>query len=61
VPNGRLRVTGRCVEFEYVGLNNQTFTIPAAVGGLPAGDHFSGNNRYIEVVNAGVNYKFGWW
>jgi opacity protein-like surface antigen len=48
------------VEFEYVGLNNQTFTIPASVGGLPAGDQFSGNNRRIELVNAGVNYKFGW-
>jgi outer membrane immunogenic protein len=26
------------IEFDYVGLNSPTFTIPASVGGLPAGD-----------------------
>ena len=49
------------VEFDYVGLNTQTFTLPGAAGGLPAGDQFNGNNRFIQVVNAGVNYKFGAW
>jgi outer membrane immunogenic protein len=48
-------------EFDYVGLNSPTFTVPASVGGLPAGDQFGGNNRYLQVVNAGVNYKFGGW
>jgi outer membrane immunogenic protein len=47
------------IEFEYVGLASQNFTIPAAVGGLPAGDRFTSNNRYLQVVNVGVNYKFG--
>jgi outer membrane immunogenic protein len=47
------------IEFDYVGLANQSFTIPAAAGGLPAGDQFTSNNRYLQVVNVGVNYKFG--
>jgi outer membrane immunogenic protein len=49
------------VEYDYVGLNNPTFTIPASVGGLPAVDQFTGNNRFIQLVNAGVNYRFGGW
>jgi outer membrane immunogenic protein len=48
------------LEFDYVGLNGPTLTFPTSVGGLPAGDQFSGSNRYIELVNVGVNYKFGW-
>jgi outer membrane immunogenic protein len=50
------------IEYDYVGLTSQTLTIPTAVGGLPAGDQFSGNNRNIQMVNVGLNYKFGsWW
>ncbi len=49
------------VEYDYVGLNNPTFTLPTAVGALPAGDQFTGNNRFIQLVNAGVNYRFGGW
>jgi outer membrane immunogenic protein len=48
-------------EWDIVGLQNQSFT----VGGVPAtgsfaGDVISVNNRYINMVTAGVNYKFGW-
>jgi outer membrane immunogenic protein len=51
------------VEYDYIGLNSPSFTIPASVGGLPAGDQFTGvNNRFIQLVNIGVNYRFGgWW
>ena len=50
------------VEYDYVGLNSPTFTLPTAVGTLPAGDQFTGaNNRFIQLVNAGVNYRFGGW
>ena len=50
------------IEYDYVGLTSQTLTIPTAVGGLAAGDQFSGNNRNIQMVNVGLNYKFGsWW
>jgi outer membrane immunogenic protein len=48
------------LEYDFVGLN-QTFTLPTAVGGLPAGDQFTGNTRNIQLVNAGINYKFGGW
>jgi outer membrane immunogenic protein len=48
-------------EYDFVGLN-QTFTVPVSAGGLPAGDQFTGNTRNIQLVNAGINYKFGgWW
>jgi outer membrane immunogenic protein len=49
------------IEYDYVGLNNPNFTIPRSAGGLPAGDQFIGNNRFIQLVNAGVNYRFGGW
>jgi outer membrane immunogenic protein len=50
------------IEYDFIGLTNQTFIIPTSVGGLPAGDQFTGNNRNIQMVNVGINYKFGpWW
>jgi len=50
------------IEYDFVGLSSQTFTFPVSVGGLPAGDQFSGSNRNIQLVNVGTNYKFdpGW-
>ena len=48
------------IEYDYVGLTNQTFTIPAG-GGVLAGDQFTFNNRNIQMVTAGINYKFGGW
>jgi outer membrane immunogenic protein len=49
-------------EYDFVGLSSQSFAIPTAVGGLAANDQFSGNNRNIQMVNVGINYKFGgWW
>jgi hypothetical protein len=46
--------------YDFVGLN-QTFTLPTSAGGLPAGDQFTGTTRNIQLVNAGINYKFGGW
>jgi outer membrane immunogenic protein len=47
------------LEYDYIGLNSQTFTIPApGLGGLPAGDQFTSQNRNFQMVNVGVNYKF---
>jgi outer membrane immunogenic protein len=48
------------LEYDFVGLN-QSFTLPASAGGLPAGDQFNGNTRNIQLVNVGINYKFGGW
>jgi len=49
------------IEYDYIGLTSQTFTVPAGAGGVFAtADQFSGSNRYIQMVTAGINYKFGW-
>ena len=49
-------------EYDFVGLNNQNFIFPVSVGGLPAGNQFSGSSRNIQLVNVGTNYKFdAWW
>jgi high affinity Mn2+ porin len=50
------------IEYDFVGLSSQTFIFPVSVGGLPAGNQFSGSSRNIQLVNVGTNYKFdAWW
>jgi outer membrane immunogenic protein len=50
------------IEYDFVGLSSQTFVFPVSVGGLPAGNQFSGSSRNIQLVNVGTNYKFdAWW
>jgi outer membrane immunogenic protein len=39
------------LEYDFVGPNGATLSFPTALGGLPGGDQFSGNNRSIQVVN----------
>ena len=48
-------------EYDYIGLNSQTFTVPATAPGGIAGDVFTGNNRSVQLLTAGINYKFGPW
>ena len=53
-------------EYDYIGLQNQSVTIPGAAGAGAAafnGDTISTNNRAISMFTAGLNYKFGggWW
>ena len=48
-------------EYDYVSLNNATFTA-AGTGGAFNQDVISANNRVINLVLVGINYKFGpWW
>ena len=49
------------LEYDYIGLNGTSFTVPAGAGiaGVPAGDVFTGKNRTIQMINLGLNYKFG--
>jgi outer membrane immunogenic protein len=48
-------------EWDIIKLNNQSFTVAgAAAPGSFATDVISINNRYFNMVTAGVNYKFGW-
>jgi outer membrane immunogenic protein len=46
-------------EWDYIRLQNQTFTV-GSTGGPFAGDVISINNPTINMFTAGVNYKFGW-
>ena len=46
-------------EYDYLGLGNRTFAIPATAPFL-AGDTFVSNNRNVQMVKLGVNYLFNW-
>ena len=46
-------------EWDYVGLNNQSYTVVNGAGATI--DTIAANNRNINMFTAGVNYKFGPW
>jgi outer membrane immunogenic protein len=46
------------IEYDYLGLNSQTFTAPA--GGFLAGDTFTTNSNNVQMVKVGVNYLFNY-
>ena len=46
------------IEYDYVGLGNRTFVVPAGSPVL-AGDTFTAN-RNIQMVTVGINYLFNW-
>ena len=48
------------IEYDYIGLNNTTFTVPAGAAGFTVTDTFNVSNRNISIVQIGMNYKFGW-
>jgi outer membrane immunogenic protein len=48
------------VEYDYIGLANQTYTVGAGAPAAFAGDSISTSSRNIQLVTAGINYKFGW-
>jgi outer membrane immunogenic protein len=47
------------VEYNYLGLDDRTFTVPAGSPFL-AGDTFTQSNRNIQMVKVGINYLFNW-
>jgi outer membrane immunogenic protein len=47
-------------EYDYIGLNNQTYNVTAP-GAAAVLDTITANKRSINMVTAGVNYKFGPW
>src|SRR5260221_4278056 len=47
------------VEYNYLGLDNRTITVPAGSPFLP-GDTFTQSNRNIQMVKVGINYLFNW-
>jgi outer membrane immunogenic protein len=48
-------------EYDFVRLNNATFTVSSAAPKPFAGDIISSNNRQISLLTVGLNYKFGGW
>ena len=47
------------IEYDYLGLNGRTFTVPA--GGFLAGDIFTTSNPNVQMVKVGANYLFKYW
>jgi outer membrane immunogenic protein len=45
------------VEYNYLGLENRTFIVPAGSPFFP-GDTFTRSNRNLQMVKAGINYRF---
>jgi outer membrane immunogenic protein len=47
------------LEYDYLGLNSRTFTVPA---GPPffANDTFTHSGRNIQMLKVGFNYLFNW-
>ena len=52
-PNWSLKI-----EYDYLGLNSQTFTVPAGL--FLAGDTFTTSNPNVQIVKIGVNYLFNY-
>jgi outer membrane immunogenic protein len=49
------------IEYDYLGLGNRTFVIPATFPIVAlAGDTFTSNSRNISMVKIGFNYLFNW-
>jgi outer membrane immunogenic protein len=54
VPNWTVKV-----EYDYIGLGNRSFSIPATAAIL-AGDTLTSNNRNVQEFKFGFNYLFNW-
>ena len=46
------------IEYDFLGLKNQTFAVPATLFSNP--DVISINNRDVQTLTVGVNYLFNW-
>jgi outer membrane immunogenic protein len=45
------------LEYDYLGVSNASYTVPAGAAFLP-GDTFSSGGRAVQMLTAGVNYLF---
>jgi outer membrane immunogenic protein len=48
------------IEYDFLGLNNQTFTVPAGAPFL-VGDAITTTNRDVQTLTVGLNYLFNWY
>jgi outer membrane immunogenic protein len=46
------------LEYDYLGLNSRTFNGDGLV--FPVNDTFNSDNRNVQMVTFGINYRFGW-
>ncbi len=46
-------------EYDYIGLQNQNYTVTTTNAAF-TGDRIGTSSRSIQLVTAGLNYKFGW-
>jgi outer membrane immunogenic protein len=47
------------IEYDYLRLNSQTFTVPAGSAFL-VGDTFTTSNQNVQMVKVGLNYLINW-
>lgn len=47
-------------EYDYLGLGNQSVTLPGTVISALAGDTFTTDKSNVQMVKLGVNYLFNW-
>jgi outer membrane immunogenic protein len=48
-------------EYDFIGLQAQNFAVPRTPTTRFAGDRISVTDRTIQMITAGLNYKFGVW
>jgi outer membrane immunogenic protein len=48
------------IEYNFLGLNDSTFTVPVGALHFPAGDVFTTGNRDLQMLTVGINYLFNW-
>ena len=46
------------VEYDFLGLSNTSFTVPAGTFGFSSGDTFTTRNRDLQMLTVGFNYLF---
>lgn len=47
-------------EYDYIGLNSQSWTAPGVVIPALAGDTFNSGSNHVQMVKVGFNYLFNW-
>jgi outer membrane immunogenic protein len=48
------------IEYDFLGLNNQSFTVPAGVVSSSGDDVITTTNRDVQTLTVGINYLFNW-
>ena len=48
-------------EYDFIGLQNQDFTVSRTPATRFAGDRISFGDRTIQMITVGLNYRLGMW